>query len=733
MATMATFVVQVPPGASPGTNLQVQAPSGTVLQVAVPEGVAEGGTFTVADPGPQAAVIGNPANPQSMGGILMANAAQMPQLADDLDMEAYVPFKDKYYDVTNLIESACACLWVPCVGWTSKTLILEDQEVTYYVRNLIQRKRTKMPYAQLGSVEKINQMCTKAIASDFAPVNEKGEGGISPGLGCDDALVTEIVAELQKRKEQRGGIAQMRKLDFLVNKVTSVAQQVTAVLEKLGTEYKPLYPPRLENPMPFTKMVFDVTPICGKMACSQQMLQLEEEEAILTTNTLFGFESRVQKREYNQLGYVNPKKSCICLRAVDSELGTFMPGAGCDAAMVSQISGELQQRMYARGNIGQIKKQERIVGQVKDIANSMPILVEKLGVAYPPEAQVMTEVFRKDVPDLSMLESQGVKALNVTEQVEPKQYEITNKIESCCTCCFTCGTAGCTKQTAELGENELIIKEKNNWDDSVLKMPYGQLESVDMQKSCCCFYGVNGISPGYGCNKGLVEELSRELHTRRLKRGNIAQLKQLEAMHSSVALSEAMGSLVISKEGLAYPPTQETMSKLYGERVPRVVRDNQESPHVDPVTVFQYKKYDVTNYIECFCSFLCCPCTGCMTRTLELEPDEFVLTSQDTFGCNVTHARSPYAQLGSVDEEVVCCCCHAIPDIATPGFGCSADKVKEILGDLQERKVKRGNIAQLQLQENLITMIMKLGVKMDILLDKHGVPKPALPQASPVA
>lgn len=120
--------------------------------------------------------------------------------------------------------------------------------------------------------------------------------GISPGLGCDDALVTEIVAELQKRKEQRGGIAQMRKLDFLVNKVTSVAQQITATLQKVGTQYEPIHPPQHESPMTFTKMLFDVTPICGKMSCTQQMLQLEEEEAILTTNTLFGFESRVQKR-----------------------------------------------------------------------------------------------------------------------------------------------------------------------------------------------------------------------------------------------------------------------------------------------------------------------------------------------------------------------------------------------------------------------------------------------------
>lgn len=40
-------------------------------------------------------------------------------------------------------------------------------------------------------------------------------------------------------------------------------------------------------------------------------------------------------------------------------------------------------------------------------------------------------------------------------------------------------------------------------------------DNKQWNKLSCCFYSVNGFSPGYGCQKGLVEELAHELHDRR--------------------------------------------------------------------------------------------------------------------------------------------------------------------------------------------------------------------------
>ena len=47
--------------------------------------------------------------------------------------------------------------------------------------------------------------------------------------------------------------------------------------------------------------------------------------------------------------------------------------------------------------------------------------------------------------------------------------------------------------------------------------------------------------------------------------------------------------------------------------------------------------------------------------------------------------------------------------------------VDEISAELQERKVHRGNIAQLRHQENLIIEIIKLGIKVEMIARKKGV------------
>lgn len=47
---------------------------------------------------------------------------------------------------------------------------------------------------------------------------------------------------------------------------------------------------------------------------------------------------------------------------------------------------------------------------------------------------------------------------------------------------------------------------------------------------CCCCYSVstgqNMVSPGCGCSKALVEEIAGELQDRKVKRGNIAQVRR---------------------------------------------------------------------------------------------------------------------------------------------------------------------------------------------------------------
>ena len=70
-------------------------------------------------------------------------------------------FDRKEFDVTNKIESCCTCFWsFGICGWTSKTLVLEEEEAFLTVKNNCTNDVQRRPYAQLGNVDKSNT-CTQ--------------------------------------------------------------------------------------------------------------------------------------------------------------------------------------------------------------------------------------------------------------------------------------------------------------------------------------------------------------------------------------------------------------------------------------------------------------------------------------------------------------------------------------------------------------------------------------------
>lgn len=72
------------------------------------------------------------------------------------------------------------------------------------------------------------------------------------------------------------------------------------------------------------------------------------------------------------------------------------------------------------------------------------------------------------------------------QQVEPKTYDVTDKCAAASGFLHTCGLLGCTKQTMELRDNEMVMLEKNNCVDMDVKVPYAQLGSVDYNKGAVC-------------------------------------------------------------------------------------------------------------------------------------------------------------------------------------------------------------------------------------------------------
>lgn len=702
------MAVQVPPGAGPGTVLQVMTPTGLTIQATVPEGYSPGQQFQVAYP---------------------AQGPPPGAIPSDMEMEAYQPLPDKRYDVTNLTESIILCMMLPCcVGWMTKTLLVGDQEVTLKTKHLCGVNTQKRPYAQLGSVEKRSQcagMCW-TIASDLAPVNEKGEGGIQPGCcGCDEPLINEIVNEMQQRKLKRGNVAQIQKLEFLYNKLVDVATQLPLLLDSYGVRYMPRTSPVPEPPKVFQDKFFDVTntfeAICG---CTTKQLTLTQEEAVLVTNKCCGLAEQItQRREYAQLGSVKNAKHCICCRVSQTDVDTFNPQCGCAHGLVADLTQELQDRMIMRGNMGQIRKQEKMMKQVTELAIEMPMLMDKIGAQYPPGQHTMSQLYGSKQPNIQDLMKVDIPTLQAGAQAVPdRTFDVTDYWESCCTCLCTCGIAGWTKTSVELKDDEMIYLQKNNIDDMRMRMPYAQMDSVDFTRACCCFYVVNEMNPGCGCDKAKVEDLSAELQSRKEKRAEIAQVKQLELMHSMLNELSVKSDVVLHTLGIQYPPRQDVMGRIFGSLIPRSI-DKKDPPHIDPAVKFDQKTYDITDLWEslftCCCSLGLC---GWTRRTMELSAEEMTITTENC--CLYNKARTPYAKLGAVEVEEYCCCCHGLPEVASPGWGCEKAKVDQIASDLQERKVKRGNIAQLMMQENMVQETTKLNAKTRVLLDHKKVQYP---------
>jgi hypothetical protein len=375
--------------------------------------------------------------------------------------------------------------------------------------------------------------------------------------------------------------------------------------------------------------------------------------------------------------------------------------------------------MMDRGNVGQIRKQEKMMLQMTELWKEFPMLTESLGQTFPPKQETMDANCGADNQPAPKVNELIPEEKVVFEKKEP--IDITNLWESYCGLVCTCCIQGCTTQTVELENEHMVIKTKNNCDDSDVQLPYAQLGSVDEAKACFCCYSVNDISPGCGCSKALVESLSQDLQARKVKRGNIAQVKQLEKMQLESFILDTSAFEMVKAQGMDFPPPQQAMSQYWSQQsmpIDNVIR--KKVTHFDASTKFEVKSFDISNYCEMCCSCLCC--CGPTKTNMTLDEEEMHIKQENW--CVTTNSRTPYAQLGSVDTEQVCFCCLEIPEVANPKCGCDKATVEEIAADMQARKVGRGNIAQLKMQENMITSAIKLDAKLDILMKKCNVAYP---------
>lgn len=660
-------------------------------------------------------------------------------------------FPEQVFDVTNCFQGyALAC----CCIVTRQTLDLQSEEAVLRASNCCCSTAQRRPYAQLNIIERRSQcfgLC-EAINSDLAPMNEKGEGGIVPGCGCDGAKVRSVVEALNRRKNGRGKVAQMRQQNYMLDNLSKVAVQMPLLLKHYGVEYPPdgetlarLFgdsPPTMkllkevaerERLPEFMSQEYDVTNCCQVLTCTRKDLKLGPDEAEMTTKQCITGSVVTTQVPYANIDSVDAVNTCGCCAVLNAGELTqppgsveggqpVSPGCGCSKDLVEAIRTDLQQRIDIRGNLGQMKQLEKMMSKYGDLAAELPLILDELGAdtAYPPSQETMMQVYGAGgsaVPPATTIPHAAP-----SQAFETKRYNVRNEFQNCASLYSSCCLAGCTRKELVLEPEQVVMKTSNNCMTSIERKPYAQLGSVDEASCCFCCISVNGLYPGFGCSRGKVREIARELQARKVGRGNIAQLRNQENTLVKAIEVDIRMDILLQNQGIAFPPSQEQMTALYGASPPSLPADNAQRGkgiHYEASRVFDTMHFDITNAFGVICGC-------CLRTTLELNDEEAIFRFRSC--CAQATRREPYAQLGSVEPGEICCgICTTLQtdqNFICPGCGCSNGLVTTVANELQERKVKRGNIAQIKQQENLMMELIKLAVKTDLLAKKEGIQYP---------
>lgn len=286
------------------------------------------------------------------------------------------------FDVSECLPKWCFCL--------TQKLYLDDEEAVLKTSNCLGKAEKRLPYGELGSVEELKAFgCYASFRSDLSPVDPATHQKmpISPGCGCSTGLVHRIVTELKARMKGRGDTGNMHRSEESVLRQNYLNDKVSMFLKSVGAvEPKSHLSPEDKHMelQKFEHIEYDVTQgYCGPCTCTKTTLYLEPEEVLLVHKTLCS--SQVKRFPYGQLQQVTQATMfCCCTLVQSSELGTLNPGCGCDVALVADIAKHLKERMKARGDTGNIRRQEHANKLAEDTDRMLDALLTYYRIPIPP-------------------------------------------------------------------------------------------------------------------------------------------------------------------------------------------------------------------------------------------------------------------------------------------------------------------------------------------------------------
>jgi hypothetical protein len=116
------------------------------------------------------------------------------------------------------------------------------------------------------------------------------------------------------------------------------------------------------------------------------------------------------------------------------------------------------------------------------------------------------------------------------------------------------------------------------------------------------------------------------------------------------------------------------------------------------------------------------PCTfGAIPYKTTLLLDKEEVTKTDITLCGQVESKRPYGELGSVDRSN-CFCCVGVESAfgpISPGCGCEAAKVDDVVVELKGRMRTRGDTAQIQRAEQTLQRLDEVDAKLVCLFDLY--------------
>lgn len=442
--------------------------------------------------------------------------------------EAVIERRDVLYENMDACQRLRHCLWFCAMAQGKELLLGSDIK--------------RVPYANVESVEdaRICGCCWYLKAGELTNFGSIGqeEDQIMPGCGCSKSLVEEIRDELQKRVEARGAQQRVNGLQEMTWRFEDLTTQLPLLLEKLGAEPHVQECPRSFE-RNFDRKSYDVwNP--GQICCCYvgKRLILAPDELVEETSTCCS--KSVQRKAYAHLGPL-VFGSCCCCHYLDEALF-------CQRDLVYEIAEELQERSAGRGDIAQLRNQQRTLIQAMQSDAQVNQLLEKKRLSYPPEQETMHSIYGELPPQLPPIERSAFS--------EDKLPELRFDIQNCCY--KLCNGS----QTLTLSKDEAIVISESPCYKCHAVESYAQLGSVQAFKLQCLSFAQTDhvlICPGCGCNDALVNEVVQEMRTRLVLRGRVAQIRQQEELMMEVIRLQVKLDLLLHEAKLSFPPSQDFM------------------------------------------------------------------------------------------------------------------------------------------------------------------------------